>query len=159
MAANAQGPMSPAERLQPAPRAFSTGFGILMVAAAAVHADRPGLVVAALAVTAVLVGLRFRAAVTAAVLLTVSAIVLCEPPPLFAAVSGLSAAAYLVLRHAVEAGVVTTTWPTVVGVIGFTVLGAIATSAPAHLPWLPVLAPPAAVAIFALATRPFLDHR
>jgi hypothetical protein len=27
------------------------------------------------------------------------------------------------------------------------------------LPWLPVLAPPAAVAVFALATRPFLGER
>ncbi|MBV8348301.1 MAG: hypothetical protein JOZ49_12425 [Mycolicibacterium sp.] len=151
--------MSPAQRLQPAPRAFSTVFGILMAAAAAVHADRAGLIAVALAALAVLVGLRFRAAATAAVLLTVSAIVLAEPPAVFAALSGLSAAAYLVIRHAVEAGVVTTTWPTVIGAIGFTALGALATTAPLHLPWLPVLAAPAAVAIFALVTRPFLEHR
>jgi hypothetical protein len=79
---------------------------------------------------------------------------------LFAALSGLCAAAYLVLRYAVAAGVVTTTWPTVMAAIGFTVLGAAATSIPAHLPWLPLVAPPAAVAVFALVTRPFLvKHR
>ena len=90
---------------------------------------------------------------------SVSAIVLAEPPAVFAALSGLSAAAYLVVRHAVEASVVTTTWPTVIGAIGFTALGALATAAPLHLPWLPVLAAPAAVAIFALVTRPFLELR
>jgi hypothetical protein len=147
------------ERLQPAPRAFSTVFGMLMAAAAGEGADRAGLIAVALAALAVLVGLRFRVAATFAVLVTVSVIVLSEPPALFAALAGLSAAAYLVLRHAVEAGVVTTTGPTVIGAIGFTVLGAIATAAPLHLPWLPVLAPPAAVAIFALVTRPFLEHR
>ncbi len=144
---------------QPAPLAFSTVFGILMAAAAAERADGLGLVAAAFAVAAVFVGLRFRTAATVAVLLTVLAIVLSEPPVLFAALSGLSATAYLVLRHAVHAGVVTTTWPTVIGAIGFTVLGAVAASVPLHLPWLPVLAPPAAVAIFALATRPFLGQR
>jgi hypothetical protein len=144
---------------QPAPLAFSTVFGILMAAACAVHADRPGLVAVALAVAAVLVGLRFSAAATVAVLLTAAALVLSEPPVLFAALSGLSAAAYLVLRHAAAAGVVTTTWPTVIGAIGFTVVGAVAASAPLHAPWLPVLAPPAAVAIFAMATVPFLGER
>ena len=144
---------------QPAPLVFSTVFGILMAAACAVHADRPGLVAAALAVAAVLVGLRFRAAATVAVLLIVAAVALSEPPALFAALSGLSATAYLLLRHAVEAGVVTTTWPTVIGAIGFTVLGGVATSVPLHVPWLPVLAPPAAVAVFALAMLPFLGER
>src|SRR5271166_3380897 len=136
---------------QPAPLVFSTVFGILMAAACAVHADRPGLVAAALAVAAVLVGLRFRAAATVAVLLIVAAVALSEPPALFAALSGLSATAYLLLRHAVEAGVVTTTWPTV--------MGGVATSVPLHVPWLPVLAPPAAVAVFALAMLPFLGER
>jgi hypothetical protein len=151
--------MSPDERPQPAPLAFSTVFGILMAAAGAVHADRPGLITVTLSVVAVLVGLRFKTMATVAVLLTVSAIVLSEPPALYAALAGLSATAYLVLRHAVEAGVVTTTWPTVIGAIGFTGVGVVATSVPLHLPWLPVLAPPAAVAVFALATRPFLGER
>ncbi|MCW2649244.1 MAG: conserved hypothetical transrane protein [Mycobacterium sp.] len=151
-----QGPTSPAERLQPAPRAFSTVFAVLMVAAAAVHAERPGLIAAVLAMIAVLGGLRFRAAATLAVLFTVAAIVISAPPPLFAALSGLCAVAYLVLRHAVHAGVVTTTWPTVIGAIVFTALGVAATVVPLHVPWLPLLAPPAAVALYALTMRPFL---
>jgi hypothetical protein len=144
---------------QPAPLAFSTVFGILMAAACFVDADRPGLIAVALAVVAVLVGTVVPAAAVVAVLLTVVAIVLSDPPVLFAALSGLSAAAYLVVRYAVKAGVVTTTWPTVIGAIGFTVVGVVATSVPLHLAWLPVLAPPAALAIVALATRPFFGLR
>jgi hypothetical protein len=145
---------------QPAPLAFSTGFGLLMAAAAAVHADAPGSIAAALAVLAVLVGLRYRTAATLSVLLVVAAIVLSNPPPLLAALSGLSAAAYLVIRHAAGSGVVTTTRPTVIGMVGFTLVGAIATMIPLSAPWLPLAAPLAIVSIFLLVTLPFVrDQR
>jgi len=141
---------------QPGARAFSTAFGVLMVAAAAADAGTPGLALAGLALLAVLAGLQFSTAATVAVLLCISVIVVGSPPAWFAALSGLSAAAYLVLRHAVGAGVITTTWATVTGAIGFTLVGLAAVAAPVPVPWLPVLAPPAAVAVFALAIRPFL---
>ena len=109
-----------------------------MVAAAAVGADRAAGVAAALAVGALVVGLRYRAAATLSVLLVVAVIVLSDPPALYAALSGLSAAGYLVLRHAASLGVVTTTRPTVLGMVGFTLVGVVATMVPATLPWLPL---------------------
>jgi hypothetical protein len=161
MTLTAQRPMSPAQRLQPAPRAFSTAFGMLMAAATEIHAHGLAFVAATLAVTAVLAGIQFRPGATLAVLLTVAAIVLSDPAPTFAALSGISAAAYLVLRHAVGAptGVVTATQPTTIGAVGFTFAGLVATSMPLQLPWLPLLAPLAVFAIYAIANRPFLGDR
>jgi hypothetical protein len=147
--------------MQPAPLAFSTAFGFLMVTAAAVQADNAGSIALVLAVIAVLTGLVYRAAATLSVLLVIAAIVLSDPPPLFAAVSGLSAAAYLVLRHAAgpPSGLITTTRPTVVGMVGMMLVGIAATSVPLRLPWLPLLAPPAVVVVFVLVTLPFLRGR
>jgi uncharacterized membrane protein YdcZ (DUF606 family) len=145
-----------AASVQPAPLAFSTAFGLLMVTAAAVHADKAGYIALALAVMALLTGLVFRVASTLSELLVIAAIVLSDPSPVFAAVSGLSAAAYLVVRHAARpsAGLVTKTRPTVVGMVGMTLVGLIATSVPLHLPWLPLLAPPAVVVLFVVVTLP-----
>jgi hypothetical protein len=147
--------------MQPAPLAFSTAFGFLMVTAAAVQADKAGSIALVLAVVAVLTGLVYRATATLSVLLVIATIMLSDPPPLFAAVSGLSAAAYLVLRHAAgpPAGLVTTTRPTVIGMVGMTLVGIAATSVPLRLPWLPLLAPPAVVVVFVLVTLPFLRGR
>jgi hypothetical protein len=151
--------------MQPAPLAFSTAFGFLMVTAAAVQADfgsnAAGSIALGLAVVAALTGLVYRPASTLSVLLVIAAIVLSNPPPLFAGVSGLSAAAYLVLRHAARpsAGLVTTTRPTVVGMVGMTLVGIAATTVPLHLPWLPLLAPPAVVVLFVLVTLPFVRIR
>ena len=142
--------------MQPAPLAFSTGFGLLMVAAAAIDTDRVGVVAVALAVGALLVGIRYRSAATLSVLVVVVAIVVSDPPALYAALAGLSAAAYLVLRHAASLGVVTTTRPTVIGMVGFTLVGIVATGVPVSLPWLPLVAPVAAVAIFVVAMLPLM---
>jgi hypothetical protein len=141
---------------QPAPLVFSTGFGLLMAAAAAVNAGRPGLVCAGLAVLAMVTALRFPSCATFSVIFVIAAIVLSDPPPVFAALAGLSAAAYLVIRHAAGTGVVTTTRATVAGMVGFTLVGTAAAVAPVSLPWLPLLAPPAVVVMFALMIIPFL---
>jgi hypothetical protein len=131
-------------------RFVSAGFGAVMVGAAAVDTRGPALIAAAAAAVAVLAGLYLRAAATAAVLAVVCAIVLSEPQPMLAALSGLSAAAYLVLRHA------TITRPTVIGLVGFTAVGVVATTAgTTGLSWLPLLAPVAAVVLFLLLTAPF----
>ena len=131
-------------------RFVSAGFGVLMAAAAAVDAHGPALVAAAIAGVAVLAGLYLRLAATAGVLAVVCAIALSEPQPLLAALSGLSAAAYLVLRYT------TMTGPTVIGLVGFTAVGVVATTAgTAGLSWLPLLAPVAAVVLFLLMTDPF----
>jgi hypothetical protein len=138
--------------------ALSTGFGLLMVGLAAVGANGPGFVVAAAAVIAVAVGVVFRPAATVAVLLSVATIVVSNPSVVFAAWSGLCAAAYLTCRHAVGTapGAVMWSWPTVIGAVGFTSAGLVATSFPLQLPWLPLAAPLAVLAIYVLATRPFL---
>lgn len=146
---------------QPAPLVFSTAFGLLMAAAAAIHTGRVGTIAASLACLAVLVGLRYRAAATLAVLLAIVALVGSDAYPLYAAVAGLSAAAYLVIRHAAgpTGGIVTTTRPTVLGMVGFTLVGVLATVIPGSWPWLPLAAPAAVVVIFVLATFPFVRDR
>jgi hypothetical protein len=129
---------------------ISAAFGLVMVAAASVQADGPALVAAILAAVAVLAGMLFRPAATLAVLLTVAAIVLADAPPMLAALSGLCAAAYLVLRHS---GAFTA--PSVVGAVGFTIAGLAAASFSLQLPWIPLLAPLAVLALYVLVTQPF----
>jgi hypothetical protein len=140
-------------------RVFSTGFGLLMVGLAAVGSHGLAAAAGAAALIAVGVGMVLRPAATFAVLLAVATIVVANPPHVFAALAGLCAAAYLVCRYAVgtSGGVVMGSWPTVVGVGGFTFAGLVATSFPLHLPWLPLAAPLGALAIYVLATRPFLN--
>ena len=135
---------------QPVTRAVSTAFGLVMVAAAAVQADTPGLVAAVAAAAAVLAGSVFRPAATIAVFLTVVVIVLADAPPVVTATSGLCAAAYLVLRHTAAVSS-----PTVLGAVGFTAAGLAAASLPIELPWVPLLAPVAVLLIYVVVTRPF----
>jgi hypothetical protein len=135
-------------------RAISTAFGLVMVAAAAVGADEPALVAAVLAVVAVLAGNVFRPAATLAVLIDVAVIVLADAPPMLTALSGLCAAAYLVLRHAATA-----TPPTVLGAVGFAIAGLAAASIPVQLPWVPLLAPIVVLVLYVLVTRPFWADR
>jgi hypothetical protein len=138
--------------------AFATGFGLLMVGLAADGSHGFAVATWALALIAVGVGVAFRPAATLAVLLSVTTIMLSEPPLVLVALSGLCAAAYLVCRHAVGTGVavVIGSWPTAVGAVGFTLAGLATASFPMQLPWLPLAAPLGALAIYVLATRPFL---
>lgn len=131
-------------------RALSTAFGLVMIAAAAVQSDDAAMIVAGSATVAVLVGNIFRPAATLAVLMTAAVLVLNDAPAMLAALSGLCAACYLVLRHT---AVITA--PTVIGAVGFTAAGLAAVSLPLELPWVPLVAPLAVLALVALATRPF----
>jgi hypothetical protein len=131
-------------------RAVSTAFGLVMVASAAVQADGPGLIAAVVAAAAVLVGSVFRPAATIAVLLTVTVLAIANAPLVLTATSGLCAAAYLVLRHTAAVSS-----PTVLGAVGFTVAALAAAAIPIQLPWVPLLAPPAVLALYVLMTRPF----
>lgn len=137
-------------------RFISPAFGLLMVAVsgAGLH-HGPAIAAAMLAVVAVAAGMVFRPAATLAVLLTISVLALSDPSPVLAAVSGLFATGYLVLRHAV-AGMVPVSPPTIIAALGFMFVGLAATSFPLQLPWLPLLAPLAVLGIYLLATRPFL---
>jgi hypothetical protein len=143
--------------------ALSTGFGVLMVGLAVglstVGSHGPAAAAGVAALIAVGVGVVFRPAATVAVLLLVATVVISNPSVTFATWSGLCAAAYLVCRHAVgtPTGAVMWSWPTAVGAVGFAFAGLVATSFPLQLPWLPLAAPLAALAIYVLATRPFLS--
>ncbi|MGE2814419.1 hypothetical protein ACQI5H_04635 [Mycobacterium heidelbergense] len=129
-----------------------------MVGLVAVGSHGPAAVAGVVALVAVGVGVLVRPAATVAVLLAVAMIVLADPPQLLAALSGLCAAAYLVCRYArgTSTRLVLGSWPTVVAVGGFTLAGIVATSFPLRLPWLPLAAPLGVLAIYVLATRPFL---
>lgn len=141
---------------QPAPLLFSTFFGAQMALAAA-GPGTPSRIAAALALAAVVAGVFHRPAATAAVLAAVAALALSDPSPLFAAVSGLSAAAYLVIRYAVGAAddtasaAVTVTAPTVAGMLVFSLAAVLAAVLPWRWSWVPLLAPAAVVAILVLA--------
>lgn len=138
--------------------AFATAFGLLMVGLAADGSRGPAVAAWAAALVAVAIGTVSRPAATLAVFFTVITVMLSDPPLVLVALSGLCAAGYLVCRHAVGPGarVVIGSWPTAVGAVGFTVAGLVATSFPLQLPWLPLAAPLGALAIYLLASRPFL---
>lgn len=139
-------------RTQPVSMLFSSVFGALMAAAATPGAGTPVLIAAGLALAAVAAGVFFRPAAPAAVLLTVAALALGDPSPLLSAVSGLSAAAYLVIRYAVGGRVVTTTGPTVAAMVGFALAAVLAATIPLRVPWAPLVGPAlVAVALIVLA--------
>jgi hypothetical protein len=110
------------------------------------------------ALVAVTAAIMFRPVATLAVLLTVGVIALTGPTAMVAAVAGLSAAVYLVLRHGAASGIGldSVSAATLVAALGFTLAGLVATAFPLQLPWLPLLAPLAVFALYLLATRPFL---
>jgi hypothetical protein len=139
---------------------LSATCGLLMVGAVGIGSHGPVRVAAVSALVAVLVGTVFRQVATLAVLLTVAVIALSDPTATLAAASGLSAAVYLVLRHAAgtDAGLDGVSGATLVGTVGFAFAGVVATAFPLQLPWLPLLAPLAAFAVYLLATRPFLRN-
>jgi hypothetical protein len=140
-------------------RAISTGLGLLMAVLAAAGSHGPALAAGVAAGIAVCAGLALRPAATLAVPLSVATIAASDPSPALAALSGLCGAAYLVCRHAAGTpnGLVIGSWPTVFAAVGFTFVGLAATAFPLQLPWLPLAAPLAVLAIYLLAARPFLN--
>lgn len=139
----------------PAAQSLSGIFGVLMTTAPTVGSTGAATsAIGFLAVLAVLAGLAYRPAATLAVLLTAAVIVVADPAPVHTVVSALCAALYLVLRHT---GTVTA--PTMIAAVGFGVAGLVATAFPVRLPWLPLLAPMAVLAIYVLAVQPFLGAR
>src|SRR3984893_6554650 len=112
-------------RAQLAAHVLSTACGVLMVAAVGIGAHGSTRLAAMSAVAAVTIAVLFRPIATLAVLLIVVAITLSGPPATVAAVSGLSAAAYLVLRHAASsgAGLDSISGATMVSPVGVTLFG------------------------------------
>ena len=142
------------------PAILSAACGVLMVGAVGIGSHGPTLIAATSALVAVGAGVFFRPVATLAVLLTVVVIALSDSAATLAAASGLSAAVYLVLRHAAGsgAGLDNVSGATLVGAVGFTIAGLVATALPVQLPWLPLLAPLAAFAVYFLAARPYLRN-
>src|ERR1700757_112342 len=127
--------------------------GLLMVAIVGIHAHGAANIAAVLAAAAVAAAVVFCSAATLPVILTVVAITIGDPPAAYAAVAGLCAVAYLALRHAANtAGVLSV--PTAVAAVGFTFAGLIASAFPLRLPWLPLVAPLAVLAMCVLALQP-----
>lgn len=132
-----------------------SAFGVLMVGAAGYRADGLALAAAAAALLAVLLAAWWRQAATAAVLLAVLTVVLAGPAPMFTALAGLTATAYLVLRN----GPASATAPTMFAAVGFAVLGTVGAAVPLQVAWLPLAAPLALLAGYLLALRPYLRAR
>jgi hypothetical protein len=139
-------------------RALSLAFGLLMVAAGTVQSGGPALVVAALALAAVVVGLVSRVSATVAVVATAAALALSGPSPVIAALAGLAATVYLALRHATAGDTSTSlTAPTVLGALGLSAAAVLGTSIPLALPWVPLVAPLAVVAIYVIVIAPLVS--
>jgi hypothetical protein len=135
-------------------RVLALAFGLLMAAAVAVQADARGLLAAAVAAAAVLLSIQFAGAATVAVVVAAAGLALSEPNPMLATLAGLNAAGYLLLGHAGAREVATR--PTIVGVLGMSALGLVATAVPVTLPWAPLLAPIAVLGVFVVAIRPLI---
>ena len=132
-------------------RLLSLAFGLLMVAAATLASGGPALVLAAVAVTALLAGLVIRLAATVAVVAVVGALALSEPSPVVAAIAGLSATAYLVVRHADGTDAASAlTVPTVLAALGLSAVTVLGATVPLALPWVPLVAPLAVVAAYVI---------
>lgn len=139
---------------------FSSAFGILMVLTAVRPSGAIGLVALALSAAGLLAGLFIRQAAVGAVLVCIVAMAVDNPDPLFAAVAGLSAAVYLVLRYSDISAAATLTLPTAVGLVGFTAAGVAATAVGVQVKWLPLAAPLIVVAILVVVALPlWADER
>ncbi len=137
-------------------RVLSAAFGIVMVLIAGLDGGPVVLAVLAAAGAAVVAGLFDRRAAVVAVLLTIVALALGAPAPLYAAVSGLAAATYLLTGYADATGVNTLTVPTLVGLVGFTLAGVAATTITVKVTWVPLLAPAVMTAVLVVVAIPLL---
>lgn len=139
-------------------RALSFAFGLLMVAAGAVQSGGPAFVASAVAFVAVVVGLASRVAATLAVVATATALALSGPSPVVAAIAGLAATGYLVLRHGRGADpTAALSTPTVLGALGLSVAAVLGAAVPLALPWVPLVAPLAVVAIYVTVVAPLVS--
>lgn len=138
-------------------RSLSAAFGLLMVAAATVQSGGPALVASAAGLLAVALGLLWRVAATLAVAATAMALALSQPSPVLAAIAGVAATLYLVMRHAGGGdAAVGLTAPTVVGTLGLSAVAMVGTAVPLGLPWIPLVAPLAVVVGYVIVVAPLV---
>ncbi|MEU1207188.1 hypothetical protein [Nocardia sp. NPDC005825] len=125
--------------------------GVLLAGAVAVVLPWAALPVAVLAAA----GWRWRACAVLAVLAAMAALAWVGTGALVAGGIGLVATTYLlnIATVSAPAGVVPTTIPSVAGALLFTVAAGAATVLPAGLTWVPILAPFAVIALYAMVVR------
>ncbi len=126
--------------------ALSLLFALTMLAAVALSAGGLALIPLGVSAAAVLVGQWECRAAVLAVVACAAALALSNPDAASAAMAGLAATAYLVLRHA------TLTPPTALGAVGFTTV-AVAAATVGSFAWIPLLAPVLVIALFALVVH------
>lgn len=131
-------------------RALAVAFGLVMAASAALQADAPGLLAAGVAAAAVLLSAGVASMATVAVTAAAVAMAVSDTVPALAAIGGVAATCYLVLRHA---GPQALTRTSVVAVLGAAAVGLVATAVPIELPWAPLVAPLAVLGAFGIAAR------
>lgn len=140
-------------------RLLSLVLGVVMVVAAVPEGHGLRSWIGGLALAAVLIGIRFPLAAPVAVVLTAVTLVLSEPMPILVVVSGLFATAYLVMRYTDVPNSAPPTRVTAIVALGFSVAGVAMAVFPSTVPWLPLIAPFALLAAFAMAANPYLRHR
>ncbi|MEU1426164.1 hypothetical protein ABZ412_03695 [Nocardia sp. NPDC005746] len=125
--------------------------GVLLAGAVAVVLPWAALPVAVLAAA----GWRWRVCAVLAVLAAMAALAWVGTGAMVAGGIGLVATTYLlnIATVSAPAGVVPTTIPSVAGALLFTVAAGAATVLPAGLTWVPILAPFAVIALYAMLVR------
>lgn len=135
---------------------WPTLFGAVMVVAAASFADTAqALTAAAASLVAVVLSVWWRPAATGAVLLAAGTALLGAPAPMYTALAGLAAAAFLVLRHNEGRAPA----PAMVAAVAFAAAAALVAAMPLEVPWLPLIAPLALFVGFVVALSPYLRQR
>lgn len=124
--------------------------GLLMVSAVAYGVQGFAAAAAAAAAAAVLVSVWWRPGATLAVLLGVLTVLLAEPAPVHTALAGLAAVSYLIAQQGLP------TPATAMFAVGFGAAATAALALPVSLQWVPLAAPLALLAAYAVAVWPFV---
>lgn len=135
-------------------RAIGLGGGLLMVAAALPDAPPPATIVAVAAAILVVASMRWRVAALGAVQLGLAALVIGDPAPVAAVLSGFAATVFLLGAYATRA-VEPLRSVSLLAAAGFAAAVLAVGVVPADVAWLPVLAPILVLLAFAIVLLPY----
>ncbi|MUM15984.1 hypothetical protein FZI91_12515 [Mycobacterium sp. CBMA271] len=139
--------------------ALSAALGLLMVAASCDATAKYGVPVAIYIAALVLVGSRYRAVATLAVVSAIGVLALGNTPAVLALLAGLAGAAYLLTVYPLRwpSEVIAARYEVIMPALVFGCAALLATALPAQeSSWLPLMVPVAVVLIYAGVLRPFL---
>ncbi|WP_051637641.1 hypothetical protein [Rhodococcus sp. UNC363MFTsu5.1] len=149
--------------------AMALGAGWSMSAAVVPHAQAQALIAAVLSAAGVFVARWSRVAVVCAVQGALLALALGEPTPVQAGVAGVGATVFVLAAHSAHMpGIVVTEVGQVLAVAVVTAAAAVSVFLlPFEIAWLPLVAPIACLAVYALVLAPYAtakrvgrdDHR